>query len=134
MAARNKAQAKAPPMPPSRQDTTIIHGDQPTIQHWLTHYAQKLSLPEHELALLAITQDRQEFVCWTGKRLNLMVLGCYCYIPAPLMAAERQRTPGPAEHRHIIFIEPTMQPKSIEVTTAHELIHLADRINGTPRR
>src|SRR5260370_13681368 len=27
-----------------------------------------------------------------------------------------------------------MQPKSIEVTVAHELIHLADRVNGTPRR
>ena len=27
-----------------------------------------------------------------------------------------------------------MQPKSIEVTIAHELIHLADRVNGTPRR
>jgi NADH pyrophosphatase NudC (nudix superfamily) len=37
-------------------------------------------------------------------------------------------------HRHLIFIEPDMQPKSIEVTTAHELIHLADRVNGTPRR
>jgi len=37
-------------------------------------------------------------------------------------------------HRHLIFIEPDMQPKSIEVTVAHELIHLADRLNGTPRR
>jgi predicted SprT family Zn-dependent metalloprotease len=27
-----------------------------------------------------------------------------------------------------------MQPKSIEVTVAHELIHLTDRVNGTPRR
>ena len=27
-----------------------------------------------------------------------------------------------------------MQPKSIEVTVAHELIHLADRVNGKPRR
>ena len=27
-----------------------------------------------------------------------------------------------------------MQPQSIEVTVAHELIHLADRVNGTPRR
>jgi hypothetical protein len=37
-------------------------------------------------------------------------------------------------HRHLIFIEPDMQPQSIEVTVAHELIHLADRVNGTPRR
>jgi predicted SprT family Zn-dependent metalloprotease len=27
-----------------------------------------------------------------------------------------------------------MQAKSLEVTVAHELIHLADRVNGTPRR
>jgi predicted SprT family Zn-dependent metalloprotease len=27
-----------------------------------------------------------------------------------------------------------MQSKSIEVTVAHELIHLTDRVNGTPRR
>jgi predicted SprT family Zn-dependent metalloprotease len=38
------------------------------------------------------------------------------------------------EHRHLIFIEPDMQPRSIEVTVAHELIHLDDRVNGTPRR
>ncbi|MFL5666970.1 MAG: hypothetical protein ACJ8BW_37335, partial [Ktedonobacteraceae bacterium] len=37
-------------------------------------------------------------------------------------------------HRHLIFIEPDMQPQSIEVTVAHELIHLADRVQGTPRR
>ncbi|HEY4389329.1 MAG TPA: hypothetical protein VGN34_33210, partial [Ktedonobacteraceae bacterium] len=37
-------------------------------------------------------------------------------------------------HRHLIFIEPGMQPQSIEVTIAHELIHLADRFHGTPRR
>ena len=27
-----------------------------------------------------------------------------------------------------------MHPRSIEVTVAHELIHLADRVKGTPRR
>ena len=134
-------------MPPPTQTNTIIHGDQATIQHWLTHYWRKLHLPEQELHLLAITQDRQEFTCWTGKRLNLMVLGCYCYMPAP--SASLLRHPGPdmtgsgtsgmkpgerATHRHLIFIEPDMQAKSIEVTVAHELIHLADRVNGTPRR
>lgn len=39
-----------------------------------------------------------------------------------------------AGHRHLIFIEPDMQPQSIEVTVAHELIHLADRVHGTPRK
>lgn len=46
-------------------------------------------------------------------------------------AAARPLKPS---HRHLIFIEPDMQPQSIEVTVAHELIHLADRVNGTPRR
>ncbi|MBV9227917.1 MAG: hypothetical protein JOZ18_01295 [Chloroflexi bacterium] len=126
------------PSPPPRQIDPIIHGDQATLQHWLTHYWQKLHLPAQELSLLAITQDRQEFMNWTGKRLNLMTLGCYCYVPAPSAPLARQRkASGSTEqtaHRHLIFIEPDMQPKSIEVTIAHELIHLADRVNGNPRR
>jgi predicted SprT family Zn-dependent metalloprotease len=124
----------------------------------LTLYWQKLQLPVHELSKLAITQDRQEYMRWTGKRLNIMVLGCYCYLPEPStpihsrVLARTSRT-SPARkpvkaqplpifedslhlpsHRHLIFIEPDMQPQSIEVTVAHELIHLADRVNGTPRR
>ena len=122
------------PVPPLLQAEPIVHGDQAVVWRWLTHYWQKLQLPAQELCLLAITQDRQEYGVWTGKRLNAMTLGCYCYIPAlPL----RQRKTGyeeHAKHRHVIFIEPDMQPKSIEVTIAHELIHLADRVNGTPRR
>ncbi|HEU5229373.1 MAG TPA: hypothetical protein VFU49_16265 [Ktedonobacteraceae bacterium] len=126
------------PSPPLRQAQPIIHGDQETLQHWLTHYWQKLKLPDYELPLLALTQDRQEFMRWTGKRLNLMTLGCYCYIPAPA-AHQRKESLPPKErtaftHRHLIFIEPDMQARSIEVTVAHELIHLADRVNGTPRR
>ena len=101
--------------------------------------------------MLAITQDRQEYMRWTGKRLNMLALGCYCYLPAPTpMRAKghkRASLPGFADarsgdatrgqspgHRHLIFIEPDMQPQSIEVTVAHELIHLADRVRGTPRR
>ena len=136
------------PAPPPVQTGPIIHGS-PSIERWLTHYWQKLLLPAQELRRLAVTQDRQEFMRWTGKRLNTMVLGCYCYLPAPARSRSRrqgsllQTLPGfndtqqelPARgHRHLIFIEPEMQPKSIEVTVAHELIHLADRVNGTPRR
>jgi predicted SprT family Zn-dependent metalloprotease len=102
------------------------------VQRWLAHYGLKLQLPEHELRLLAITQDRQEFMLWTGKRLNFMTLGCYCYIP-PMNRSQSEQGQQ-SQHRHLIFIEPDMQPKSLEVTIAHELIHMADRINGTPRR
>ena len=136
------------PAPPPRQAGPIICGSE-EIRHWLDHYWQKLQLPAQELSRVAITQDRQEYMRWTGKRLHIMVLGCYCYIPAPPMPRTRLRQPAPSQtlpgfedtqqlhlpsHRHLIFIEPDMQPKSIEVTVAHELIHLADRVNGTPRR
>ncbi len=138
------------PAPPPRQAGPIINGS-PLIQTWLTHYWQKLQLPTQELSRLAITQDRQEYMRWTGKRLNIMILGCYCYLPTPPVPRRRPHKHGPSqvrsgvkgdavsqpnspEHRHLIFIEPGMQPKSIEVTVAHELIHLADRVNGTPRR
>lgn len=129
-AKRTQTTRTALPTPPPCQAGPVIHGDQQTLERWLTHYWQKLQLPATELPLLALTQDRQAFRLWTGKRLHAMVLGCYCYLPAP-----RRPVRGEAlTHRHIIFIEPDMQARSIEVTVAHELIHLADRVNGTPRR
>jgi predicted SprT family Zn-dependent metalloprotease len=131
MTAAHKATRSTTPAPPPITNEPIIHGDRATLQPWLSHYWQKLQIPEAELPLLAITQDRREFMHWTGKRLNFMTLGCYCYLPAP---AARFWSGGPPIHRHLIFIEPDMQPQSIEVTIAHELIHLADRVNGTPRR
>ncbi|HEV2654094.1 MAG TPA: hypothetical protein VGT82_04020 [Ktedonobacteraceae bacterium] len=119
------------PTPPLLQAEPVIHGNQVVIEHWLHHYWKKLQLAEQEFNLLAITQDRQEYMLWTGKRLNTMTLGCYCYLPAqPVRRASTEKS----RHRHLIFVEPDMQPKSIEVTVAHELIHLADRVNGTPRR
>src|SRR5437667_2319574 len=138
------------PAPPASEAEQIINVT-PLIQRWLTHYWQKLQLPIQELSRLAITQDRQEYMRWTGKRLNIMVLGCYCYLPATPVPRTHSHKHGPLKalsvvqgkiapqldssgHRHLIFIEPDMQPKSIEVTVAHELIHLADRVNGTPRR
>lgn len=163
------ARRKPAPAPPLGQSGPVLHCDQ-AVQRWLDHYWQKLRLPTHELPALAITQDRQEYTRWTGKRLNFMVLGCYCYLPAPAKPAKSshlprsikpalhtrsisttsqarmpvQPLPGFEEvheqsslqvgHRHLVFIEPDMQPQSIEVTVAHELIHLADRVNGTPRR
>ncbi len=132
------AQRRTVPMLPVLQAGPILHGNEATLQHWLTHYWHKLHLPPCELPLLAITQDRNEYRQWTGKRLNVMALGCYCYVPALPPSTRRLRTMTGEErrttHRHLIFIEPAMQAQSIEVTVAHELIHLADRVHGTPRR
>ena len=152
------------PDPPSYGDGLVLHGDDATIRRWLTHYWEKLNLPASELPLLAITQDRREYMAWTGKRLDPLALGCYCYLsfgsahsPRASSALHTSSTklkstvgsPGDKdtitrndmsqvqsrrEHRHLIFIEPEMQPRSTEVTIAHELIHLADRVLGTPRR
>jgi predicted SprT family Zn-dependent metalloprotease len=134
--------ARLLPAPPARQAGAIIHGSE-AVAHWLDYYWRKLQLPDKEQTCLAITQDRREFAHWTAKRLNTMALGCYCYLPASIPPRRTLFThtqtlpelklalPG---HRHLIFIEPEMQPRSIEVTVAHELIHLADRVHGTPRR
>ncbi len=127
------------PAPPPRQGGAIIHGSE-SVAYWLDFYWRKLRLPERELGHLAVTQERREFMRWTGKRLNVLALGCYCYLPAPARRSLLAHVPsvdaklGAPGHRHLIFIEPDMQPRSIEVTVAHELIHLADRVNGTPRR
>ncbi len=132
----NRSTHRAVPAPPQRQGEPIIHGNREAIYPWLEHYWQKLLIGPEELPLLAITQDRQEYRQWTGKRLNLMTLGCYCYLPAPSRGGVQRVRPEDQEriHRHLIFIEPDMQPKSLEVTVAHELIHLADRVKGTPRK
>src|SRR5438445_10930015 len=122
------ARTSRTPAPPTRQAGPIVHASH-TIDDWLALYWQKLELPAQELPLLAITQDRQEYMRWTGKRLNILALGCYCYLPAAVATRSHSSKP-----RHLIFIEPDMQPQSIEVTVAHELIHLADRVKGTPRR
>jgi hypothetical protein len=137
MVATRKAMRPVP-APPPRQGGAIIHGSE-SVAHWLDFYWRKLELPQQELGHLAITQERREFTQWTGKRLNAMALGCYCYLPAPVstrrsLLVTSEIKPVVAGHRHLIFVEPEMQPRSIEVTVAHELIHLADRVNGTPRR
>jgi hypothetical protein len=146
------------------------------VANWLEHYWRKLQLPDEQRGYLAVTQSRQEFAEWTGRRLNSMALGCYCYMPlgtneaveagqsvAPglVEVATETRTASPqpstslqmalpgfagtsseaasaapvvTEFRHLIFIEPDLLELGIEVTVAHELIHLADRVQGRPRK
>lgn len=155
------------------------------VARWLEHYWHKLQLPREVADRLAVTDSRQEFAVWTGRRLNPMALGCYCYLPnasggeldagygdtPELLNAEsptlvvpetpiQPALPGfpmapgevagyaarsagehiaaePAlamDHRHLIFVEPDLLPMSTEVTVAHELIHLSDRVHGNPRK
>jgi len=152
----------------------LVNAD-PEVARWLDHYWRKLKLPPDQAHRLAVTDDRQEFARWTGRRLNPMALGCYCYLPiaseseegdqphfadaamltAPTGAVRRQPAlPGfeaeesattyqteyaddesePGDFRHLIFVEPELLPEGIEVTVAHELIHLADRVQGRPRK
>jgi hypothetical protein len=155
-----------------------IHASE-EVARWLEHYWHKLNLPRDVAGRLAVTNDRQEFARWTGRRLNPMALGCYCYLPnasgaavdddcgagaellntegstlapaqlqlalpgfdTPPAVTEASYLAAPpvedglaADHRHLIFIEPGLLPVSIEVTVAHELIHLSDRVRGAPRK
>lgn len=162
------------PRPPSRGALPLIHASA-QVEHWLGHYWRKLQLPREQLSYLAITTDRREFAEWTGRRLQSMALGCYCYLPlgdsgspasdAVEVATEMGAAPSAQAHdgqltlpgfespplyrpdvdenyesaltsdfRHLIFIEPGMLERGVEVTVAHELIHLADRVRGRPRK
>ena len=177
-----------PPHPPSLEQLPLINADSQAAR-WLDHYWRKLGLPDEQGRHLAVTDDRHEFARWTGRRLNTMALGCYCYLPlaadedsgappdisinanltAPAGAtaraqltlpgfgdalgdAEDQRAdagqlldaferahvvgsqPVISDYRHLIFVEPELLPEGVEVTIAHELIHLADRVSGHPRK
>jgi DNA-directed RNA polymerase subunit RPC12/RpoP len=179
-----------PPQPPSLDQMPVINASSRAAQ-WLDHYWRKLDLPVEQASYLAVTDDRREFARWTGRRLNTMALGCYCFLPLIPDDDETVRQPdfslaanltGPAnaptrtqptlpgfsddadntdlsagiddsfaevyertraegaqqtpqgDYRHLIFIEPELLPEGIEVTIAHELIHLADRISGHPRK
>jgi len=168
------------PHPPSIDDLPLIHASS-QVELWLEHYWEKLKIPTSQLRYLAITMDRQEFAEWTGRRLQSMALGCYCYLPVGNIAgvatehsaspdivevATEERTASRApslqptlpgfdmffepftddntrdasshalegDFRHLIFIEPGMLERGIEVTVAHELIHLSDRVKGRPRK
>ncbi len=171
-----------PPQPPSLDQLPLINAGSQAAQ-WLDHYWRKLGLPDDQANHFALTDDRREFARWTGRRLNTMALGCYCYLPlyhdddesaAQSVVALTANLTGPAsaparsqltlpgfsemgddaalgevceslfeadelhepqgDFRHLIFIEPELLPEGIEVTIAHELIHLADRVSGRPRK
>lgn len=174
-----------PPAPPALDQLPLINASQ-EVAHWFAHYWRKLRIDPGAAARVAVTSDRQEFALWTGRRLNPMALGCYCYLPnaggdsadigcgeePELLNAESATRSAPSgavhlqpalpgfddaadddlltgdpdatseednhlpggDHRHLIFIEPDLLPMSTEVTVAHELIHLFDRVQGHPRK
>ena len=169
---RDSTYRRLPPEPPDLDHLPLINASA-DVALWLEHYWEKLRLPAGEALRLAVTDDRQDFHRWTGRRLNPLALGCYCYLPtvqssdgsssatltAPSAAPSRRQLllPGfddmtadagevedyPADeldreqepgYRHLIFVEPELLPLGIEVTVAHELIHLADRVGGNPRK
>ncbi len=168
-----------PPQAPDLNLLPLVNAGS-EVARWLDHYWCKLNLSQSEAKRLAITDDRGEFARWTGRRLNPLALGCYCYLPsahpdeedragephasanltapAPASAlarvqlalpgfedaadgnadAEPESEGGAAhastDYRHLIFVEPDLLPLGIEVTVAHELIHLSDRVQGNPRK
>src|SRR5215467_3179160 len=69
-----------PPEPPELDVLPLINASA-EVALWLEHYWEKLRLPAAEALRLAVTDDRQDFHRWTGRRLNPLALGCYCYLP-----------------------------------------------------
>jgi hypothetical protein len=68
-------------------------------------------------------------------RLQLALPGFETPADSPASVAPRAQPRVPStDYRHLIFVEPDLLPLGIEVTVAHELIHLADRVSGNPRR
>lgn len=172
-----KRERYRPPNPPSLDEMPLINASE-DVARWLDHYWRTLRLPAAEARRLGVTDDRQEFARWTGRRLNPLALGCYCFLPdansgsgdtlnaaettsatltAPAGTVNRLQLtlPGFADfatesllpletsdegacattdYRHLIFVEPDLLPLGIEVTVAHELIHLSDRAQGNPRK
>jgi hypothetical protein len=162
------------PDPPAPDRLPLINAGA-EVAIWLEYYWDKLRLPASEALRLAVTDDRRDFHRWTGRRLNPLALGCYCYLPtfrssdgsssatltAPAANSNRRQLtlPGFSEtlstgmddsteyatqslegnqldpgYRHLIFVDPELLPLGIEVTVAHELIHLSDRVQGNPRK
>ncbi len=153
--------------PPALHVLPILHAHADVL-YWLDHYWAKLNLNQMERGRIALTQDRREFARWTGRRLNPLALGCYCYLPGTpeaehgrgqvsmshtasphaiepngaqlalpgfdLIAPSSPSHPSTSRHRHLIFIESDLLALGREVTIAHELIHLSDRVRGRPRR
>src|SRR5215472_8090211 len=68
------------PEPPAIDYLPLINASA-DVALWLEHYWEKLRLPAAEALRLAVTDDRQDFHRWTGRRLNPLTLGCYCYLP-----------------------------------------------------
>lgn len=180
MAMSKKSDRYQDPLPPSVNQLPCINASA-EVMRWLDYYWEKLRLPLAEQHRLAVTEDRKEFHRWTGRRLNPLALGCYCYLPhagggsaelvterdvsaatltAPVAAPSRTQPALPGfsdgaalvahdgamlleptrgdghrrDYRHLIFVEPDLLPLGIEVTVAHELIHLSDRVHNNPRK
>src|SRR5260370_35171347 len=68
------------PAPPSLDFVPLVHASA-EVSQWREHYWHRLNLPKSAAERLAVTNNRQEFAVWTGRRLNPMALGCYCYLP-----------------------------------------------------
>src|SRR5262249_56175092 len=62
------------------------------VARWLKISGKTLRAPASQAYYLAVTDSRQEFARWTGRRLNSFALGCYCYLPltSSLASSEAQ--------------------------------------------
>lgn len=88
---------------------------------FLHHYTDRLQLPTDDLW---VTDNRQTYNDWVGRRVGGSIGGAYVY--------------HPGRKKHLILINvrriDLSQPKSLEVVVCEELLHMRHRIGGDRRR
>lgn len=85
------------------------------------HYLAKLNLPADDLW---ITDNRQTYNEWVGRRVGGSIGGAYVY--------------HPGRRKHLVLINlrriDLTLPKSLEIVVCEELLHMRHRLDGDRRR
>jgi predicted SprT family Zn-dependent metalloprotease len=96
-----------------------LHDDR--ILPFLRAYIEKLRLPTDDLW---VTDDRQTYNEWVGRRVGGSIGGAYVF--------------HPGRGKHLILINlrriDQTRPKSLEIVVCEELLHMRHRIDGDRRR
>jgi predicted SprT family Zn-dependent metalloprotease len=96
-----------------------LHDDR--ILPFLRAYIDKLRLPTDDLW---VTDDRQTYNEWVGRRVGGSIGGAYVF--------------HPGRGKHLILINlrriDQTRPKSLEIVVCEELLHMRHRIDGDRRR
>ncbi|MGI8476832.1 MAG: hypothetical protein ACR2OO_10730 [Thermomicrobiales bacterium] len=85
------------------------------------HYIERLGLDGHSLR---VTTEKRRFESWLGRRVSGAIGGAFVFLP---------RSGGHTILINLPRIDP-VNPKSLEIVVAEELLHMRDHIDGDRRR